>query len=266
MPNYRNPAVAGMFYPSEENELQQSIQALLDKVPEKKHEQPQAIIVPHAGYIYSGMTAAHAYKLLQSYRKTIKRVVVLGPSHHVALKGLAVPSCDSFMTPLGNIPLDVNEIVQLSEFPQIITSDMAHEHEHSLEVQLPFLQTVLDEFKLIPIVVGQSSAASTSMIIEKYLKEPTDLVVISTDLSHFLDYEHALQKDRKTNQNILKKQGEALDFDDACGRMPVIGMLYAAVLHNLNVELLDLRNSGDTAGDKQRVVGYGAWSISHVEH
>jgi len=266
MANYRNPAVAGMFYPANESELQQSIQALLDEVPNQEHEQPKAIIVPHAGYIYSGLTAAYGYKLLQKYHADIKRVVVLGPSHHVSLKGLAVPECDSFITPLGKISLDTDEITKLSEFPQVIRSDIAHEREHSLEVQLPFLQTVLDDFKLLPIVVGQSSAASTSMVIEKYLQEPTDLVVISTDLSHFLNYDEASVKDRRTAQHILKKQGEALDYDDACGRIPVIGMLYAAELLDLNVELLDLRNSGDTAGDKNRVVGYGAWSLSHAQH
>lgn len=265
MLSYRNPAVAGMFYPNHQADLQQSVQALLQQVPTQNNQQPRAIIVPHAGYIYSGLTAAYAYKLLEDYHATIKRVMVLGPSHHVSLKGLAVPNCESFITPLGEVPLDNEEIHNLCELPQVIVSDQAHEQEHSLEVQLPFLQTVLDDFKLIPLVVGQSSAASISMVIEKYLHSPSDLVVISTDLSHFLNYDEAAQKDRLTNQKILNKQGEALDYDDACGRMPLVGMLYAAVLHKLEVELLDLRSSGDTAGDKQRVVGYGAWSVNHVE-
>jgi len=267
MNNYRPPAVAGSFYPDDTQALQRLVDDLLNKVDIYQTEQrfkaikPKAIIVPHAGYIYSGLTAAYAFKSLKKFKQQIKRVIVFGPSHHVALEGMAVPSTDSFMTPLGQINLDKEEIKQLSQLAQITVSDIAHEQEHSLEVQLPFLQHVLADFKLVPIVVGQSPIELTSIVIDRYINNPSDLVVISTDLSHFLNDEQAQVKDNKTATNILNKNIQALSHSDACGYMPLVGLLQTCQNQSLNLQLLDQCNSAKTSANYQRVVGYGSWGV-----
>ncbi|MFK5894656.1 MAG: AmmeMemoRadiSam system protein B [Pseudomonadota bacterium] len=259
----RAAAVAGLFYPQDKNELKQQIQYFLEQAntTESSNQQPLAIIVPHAGYIYSGLTAAYAYQKIIHMGDSIKRVIILGPAHRFAFNGMAVPDVSSFVTPLGKIPLDTDEINHLLEEYQLLLSNQAHDQEHCLEVQLPFLQTIIHDFKLIPIVVGQCDINSVANLCRRYINQPGNLIVISTDLSHFMEYTSAQQHDQKTSNKIMQLNYNELEYNDACGRTPLAGMLQLADQQQLSIQQLDMRNSGDTAGDKQRVVGYGAWSI-----
>jgi MEMO1 family protein len=257
----RQSAVAGLFYPDDRQELQQQISSFLKLAKiDHQHSTPRALIVPHAGYIYSGLSAAFAYNTLVK-TQLIKRVILLGPAHRVAVEGMAVPSSSIFNTPLGDIPLDQEEIHRLINNGLAFTSDLAHEQEHSLEVQLPFLQTILPSFKLVPIVVGQCPIEEVSALLKEYISDPSNLIIISTDLSHFLDYSLAQKTDQATSSKIMNYHYNSFEDIDACGRIPMAGMLKLAKENNLSIQQLDLRNSGDTAGDKQRVVGYGSWSI-----
>ena len=218
---------------------------------------PKAIIVPHAGYIYSGPTAAVAYAGLSSVRDRIRRVVLLGPVHRVPVRGLALPRADAFETPLGEVAIDQPAVKLISGMKQVVSSDAAHALEHSLEVQLPFLQTVLADFKLVPLAVGDATAEEVAAVLDVLWGGEETLIVISSDLSHFLPYYVAQSVDSETVQNILDMQGD-LSHDQACGGTPINGFLLAAKRHRLVPQLLDLRNSGDTAGDKNRVVGYAS--------
>jgi len=225
---------------------------------------PKAVIAPHAGYIYSGQTAAYAFAQLQQVRDRIRRVVLLGPCHRVALVGLAVPSADFFETPLGTIPLDRSAIEHILKFPQVQEIDITHQHEHSLEVQLPFLQEVLDDFSIVPIVVGETSPHQTGEVIEALWGGDETLIVISSDLSHFHDYDTAKTMDSDTTRAIETFSYETIGHDDACGRNPINGLLEVARKRNMKVTTLDTRNSGDTAGTRDRVVGYGAWMFEET--
>ncbi len=263
MTKIRPPAVAGAFYPGNPVQLQSMIDYFLDEAEDDgQSNPPKAIIVPHAGYIYSGPVAASAYARLKKQADNITRVVLIGPSHRVAFAGLAVPSVDEFATPLGNIKIDTQTVTELSAMPFVHYLEQAHSMEHSLEVQLPFLQTVLKSFQLVPIVAGDASADQVRQVLEKVWGGPETLIVISSDLSHYHDYETAREMDSYTSRLIEAKQYENLDFDSACGRTPVSGLLAYARDHDLSVKTVDLRNSGDTAGDKNRVVGYGAYVIN----
>lgn len=261
MSSTRPPAVAGTFYPADSRVLHSSILEMLSAVPETTLT-PKALIVPHAGYIYSGPIAASAYAQLSSIKHQVNRVILLGPSHRVPLVGLATSSADSFETPLGIIHLDKQLIAELQKFQQVQQFDQSHAYEHSLEVQLPFLQTVLDNFSLVPIVVGEASAEEVHQVIEYCWGGNETLIVISSDLSHYHDYDTANKIDSSTCHAIENFDAKAIHYEQACGRNPVIGLLKSAQKHNLKVSTLDLRNSGDTAGDKQRVVGYGAWAFT----
>jgi len=261
MSQIREAAVAGLFYPANKNDLKNDIRRYLDQAQLSQKIIPKAIVVPHAGFIYSGSVAASAYKYLVPLKHQINRVVLLGPSHRVAFHGLAVPASDTFNTPLGNIRIDQQGIKQLSELPQVIVSDLAHRDEHSLEVQLPFLQEILDDFTLIPIVVGDADCHEVADVIKQLWGDQHTLIVISTDLSHFHEYNKAKQLDRDTSDAIENLEPELIGFDDACGRNGLKGMLAVAREKKLSVDSLDLRNSGDTAGDKSRVVGYGAYAF-----
>lgn len=221
---------------------------------------PKAIIVPHAGYIYSGPTAALAYARLWAGRKTIRRVVLLGPVHRVPVCGLALPGVESFATPLGNIEVDQAAVAAITPLHQVVVSPAAHALEHSLEVQLPFLQLVLDDFKLVPLAVGDATPAEVAQVLEALWGGPETLIVISSDLSHFLPYRAAQVVDQETVQSILAMDGE-LTHEQACGGTPVNGLLLAATQHHLQPQLLGHCNSGDTAGDKGRVVGYAAFAF-----
>jgi AmmeMemoRadiSam system protein B len=224
---------------------------------------PKAIIVPHAGYIYSGATAALAYARLAPARYSIRRVVLLGPVHRVVVRGLALPGVDAFATPLGEIAIDQAGVATLSRLPQVLVSQAAHAREHSLEVQLPFLQSVLDDFKLLPLAVGDATADEVAQVLETLWGGPETLIVISSDLSHFLPYASAQAVDRETVQHILGLHS-AITHQQACGGTPVNGLLLAARQHRLQAELLGLCNSGDTAGDKDRVVGYASVAFTQT--
>jgi len=273
----RPAAVAGLFYPGDANELQQQVLSLLNQAETESvvdsqlnRQNLRALIVPHAGYIYSGLSAAFAYNTLVEQQsdqasnlknQNIKRVVLLGPGHRVAVNGMAIPSVSSFTTPLGDIALDIEEINYLLKNNLVLSSDLAHKEEHSLEVQLPFLQSTIQQFKLVPIVVGQCSIESISNLLLRYINNPHDLIVISTDLSHFLEYSEAQQHDQNTGDKIMLFKYDQFGTNDACGRIPMAGMLKLAKQSDLFIQQLDMRNSGDTAGDKDRVVGYGAWGL-----
>jgi len=225
------------------------------------HAPPKAIVVPHAGYIYSGQTAATAYNSLIRWRAVIKRVILLGPVHRVPIKGLALPDVDVFTTPLGEVKLDKAAIASVSNMQQVVLSYPAHAQEHALEVQLPFLQSILNDFKLVPLAVGDATPEEVAEVMETLWGGPETIIVVSSDLSHFLPYSVANEVDRSTVKNILQMQG-GLTHHQACGGTPVNGLILAAKKHHLHPALLDLCNSGDTAGDKSRVVGYAALTFS----
>jgi AmmeMemoRadiSam system protein B len=258
MSGTRPAAVAGMFYPGDAAQLHTDIQAMLaDATP--TNSAPKAIIVPHAGYIYSGPVAASAYRQIAPSRATIKRVILLGPCHRVPLTGLATTSAEYFETPLGSIPVNRDAINEIIGLPQVIEFDLTHQQEHSLEVQLPFLQEVLDEFTLVPLVVGDTSAEDIQEVLELLWGGDETLLVISSDLSHYHDYTTAQSMDGLTCNAIENLDTRAIHHEQACGRNPVLGLLQAAQRHKMKVTTLDLRNSGDTAGNRDQVVGYGAW-------
>lgn len=260
MHKVRPAAVAGAFYPGQEAALARAVQGLLvdaGSAIENGAPIPKAIIVPHAGYIYSGGTAARAYARLHAARSRIRRVVLLGPVHHVPVRGLALPDADAFDTPLGEVAIDQAAVDELLALPQVSLSAAAHAREHSLEVQLPFLQLVLDDFKLVPLAVGDATPAEVAEVLETLWGQAETLIVISSDLSHFLPYRDAQRIDGDTVQRIIGLNGP-VTHQQACGGTPINGMLLAAQRHGLKPELLELCNSGDTAGDKSRVVGYAA--------
>jgi len=265
MLSIRKAAVAGQFYPDDPLQLQDTIAGLLSKAGSLENNivQPKAIIVPHAGYIYSGLAAASAFASLLPFRDKITRIVLLGPSHRVGFNGLAVSNADYFQTPLGTIRIEKGAIGKILSLPQVSANDEAHLFEHSLEVELPFLQEVLDDFSLIPIVVGDADGQSVSEVLELLWGDEDTLIVISSDLSHFHDYKNAQQRDTATCQSIENLSPELISYDDACGRNPIKGILISAQKHNLTVTTLALCNSGDTAGGKERVVGYGAWVLKY---
>jgi AmmeMemoRadiSam system protein B len=256
----RQPAVAGLFYPSDAGHLAQTVSDLLAGVKARGGDVPKAVIAPHAGYVYSGPIAAHAYALLAQARGRVERVVLLGPTHRVAVRGIAIPAAGAFATPLGTVELDRAAIEAIGRMPQVVSSDEAHALEHSLEVHLPFLQTVLGEFKLVPLAVGYAQPAEVAEVIEALWGGPETLVVVSSDLSHYLGYAQANAIDRKTCEAVLALETD-IDHEQACGATPVAGLALAARRRKLRPELLDMRNSGDTAGDKHRVVGYASFAF-----
>lgn len=258
----RPPAVAGLFYPANPRELEAMVDGFLAEATPTGAAPPKALIVPHAGYIYSGPIAASAFRQLERLRDTVTRVVLLGPSHRVPLLGLAVSSAALFHTPLGDIPVDRALCDRLAALPQVHPLDQAHAMEHSLEVQLPFLQRTLDAFQLVPLVVGDASADEVAEVLELAWGGPETLIVISSDLSHYHGYTTAQQMDHATAQAIETLHPESVSYDGACGRNPVNGLLRVAQRKGLHAHTLDLRNSGDTAGSRDSVVGYGAWSFS----
>lgn len=257
----RPPAVAGMFYPSDPVNLRSSIEALLSMAPMPSARQPKALIVPHAGYIYSGATAASAYAMVAPWGKVIKRVVLLGPTHRVPVQGIAMPESSSFNTPLGDVPVDLDALSEIAGLPQVLGSELVHAQEHSLEVHLPFLQCILEDFSVVPLAVGNSPPEAVAEVIDKLWGGPETLIVVSTDLSHYQAYAQAKMMDEDTCRRILDFDAH-LHTKQACGAYPVNGLLVAALRHRLEPELLSLCNSGDTAGDKERVVGYAAFAFT----
>lgn len=264
MTGVRPAAVAGMFYPGVPATLGAHVRAYVGdaaaRLPQQA-PQPKAVIVPHAGYVYSGAVAASAYARVAAGRGTIRRVVLFGPTHRVPIRGLALPSTRAFATPLGNVDVDRDAVTTALALPSVIESDDAHAFEHSLEVQLPFLQTVLDEFKVVPFAVGDATARQVADVIELLWGGPETLIVVSSDLSHYHRYAEARAIDQATADAVLAL-APTLDHEQACGATPINGLLLSARNHRMRPELLDLRNSGDTAGDKSRVVGYASFAFA----
>jgi AmmeMemoRadiSam system protein B len=262
MNTIRQPAVAGMFYPARRGELHEMLETLLAAAPHDDLPAPKAMIVPHAGYIYSGPVAATGYARLQPVASSVRRVVVMGPAHRVAFHGLAVPDDSIFRTPLGDINLDTAAIQALLALPQVHIDNEAHRLEHSIEVHLPFLQEMLESFTLVPLVVGDATPREVYDVISMLWDGPETLLIMSSDLSHYHDYETATRLDRATSHAIETLAFEKIGYEHACGRNPVSGLLLYARKHGLSVEVLDLRNSGDTAGPRDQVVGYGTYVIN----
>jgi AmmeMemoRadiSam system protein B/AmmeMemoRadiSam system protein A len=258
----RPPSVAGFFYPADAGELARAVDGYLSDVSDPAQSPaPKAIIVPHAGYIYSAPVAAPAYAAMRAAAGRICRVVLMGPAHRVAVRGIAAPRSSAFRTPLGDVPLDRAAIDGVADLPQVELRDDAHRDEHALEVQLPFLQRVLGPFALVPLVVGGASPGEAAEVLERLWGGPETLIVISSDLSHFHDYAAAQRMDTRAAEAIESLDLDGLDENQACGRLPILGLLTAARRCGLTVERLDLRNSGDTAGSRDRVVGYGSWKL-----
>ncbi len=265
MPGIRPPAVAGMFYPADADELSRWVQAL---IKEAEHDVPalenvKAIVAPHAGYVYSGPVAAHAFAaLLDMARKgNVRRIVLMGPAHTMPVVGIAAPSWDGFATPLGIVPVDKEARARIAALPHVHVDNAPHAREHALEVELPFIQTLFPDVPVLPLVVGESSPEQVAEVMET-LDDGQTLFIVSSDLSHYEPYEQARMHDSLTAKRI-----ETLDYThigphDACGVRPLSGLLYEARKRGWHPVLLDFRNSGDTAGDKSRVVGYGAWAFA----
>jgi hypothetical protein len=264
MTSVRQPAVAGMFYPRQPAELSAMLNGFLADAGEATIR-PKVLIVPHAGYIYSGAIAAHAYALLRPLREVIRRVVLLGPVHRVWTPGLALPGVEAFDTPLGRVPLDLEAIAAISDLPQVSIHPAAHAQEHSLEVHLPFLQTMLDDFRLVPLAVGGATPEAVVKVLERLWGGEETLIVVSSDLSHFLTHAQAREVDQATVDRILAFDA-SLVGEQACGCHPLNGLLLAAKRKGLIPHLLDLRNSGDTAGDRDRVVGYVSIAYTEQSH
>ncbi len=255
----RQAAVAGTFYPHDAKELRSQIVDLLE-ANSRQGVTPKVLIVPHAGYLYSGPVAATAYSQLRSVAAAIERVIILGPSHRIPLDGIALPESKAFATPLGKVEVDAEACRQLMSLDQICESERAHMMEHSIEVHLPFLQVVLPKFKIVPMLVGSAEPDEVAEAIECVWGGKETLIVVSSDLSHYRPYEEAEILDAETTQAIQKLDGH-LDGEQACGCVAINGLIVVAKAHNLHVSVIDLRNSGDTAGCREHVVGYGAYEL-----
>lgn len=255
----RKAAVAGYFYPDDPEILEKMVREFEDNSKIENYT-PKAIVVPHAGYIYSGPVAASAYILLKNISDKISRVVLIGPSHHVLVRGVALSSADFFETPLGKLEQDIKLRDELVNHQGISINDDAHLEEHSLEVQLPFLQMILNRrIKILPAVTNMATPQQISHFLDLIWGSDETLIVVSSDLSHYLSYKDAVKKDRHTADAILSLDPNQIGDDDACGSVAVKGLMVSAKQKGLKPLLLDLRNSGDTGTEKTRVVGYGAF-------
>ena len=255
----RRAAAAGLFYPADPEELRTAIQRMLANARFKPGVgRICALIAPHAGYVYSGPVAAEAFAALRADKHGFRRVVVIGPAHRMPVRGIAVPSVRSFATPLGDVPVDIAAIEAIAVMPSVVMQDEPHADEHALEVELPFLQAVFGSIAIVPLLVGSATPQEVARVLSRLWDDDT-LVVVSSDLSHYLRYEDARRRDSATADAIERLDEAAIGFDDACGALPIRGLLIEAKHRGLSIERLDLRNSGDTAGDRNRVVGYGAW-------
>lgn len=258
----RPAAVAGFFYPGDAAELRTLVAELLSSAAPAppRGPAPKAIIAPHAGYVYSGPIAASSFAALAPAAPELRRVVLIGPSHRVRVRGVALPAAESFETPLGAVPVDGEAVADLARLPQVEVDAAAHADEHSLEVELPFLQLLCGPFQLVPLLVGQADGEQVAEVLERSWGGPETAIVVSSDLSHYLPAAEAERVDRGTASQILALGGP-LHPHQACGALPINGLLVAARRQGLVPRLLDLRHSGDTAGDRSQVVGYGAWAF-----
>ena len=267
MTTIRPPAVAGSFYPDDPAILSAVVEDFLAEVPGPPGDGPlhdgwpKAVIAPHAGYIYSGPVAASAYARLKRAAGRVRRVVVIGPSHYAAFPGIAAPATEAFETPLGRVPVDAAAIAEIRDLPQVTIADGPHIQEHSLEVQLPFLQAVLGDFAVVPLAVGEAGPAQTAEVLARLWGGAETAIVVSTDLSHYNAHEVARRLDAATAAAIEAYQAERLGPRDACGYQALAGLLVEARARGLAIERLDLRNSGETGGHMREVVGYGAWAL-----
>ena len=257
----RPAAVAGFFYPGDPAALAAEVRSYLAAATPARTTVPKAIIAPHAGYVYSGPIAASVYARLAPLAGRVRRVVLAGPAHRVHVEGAAIPSVNAFGSPLGAVPLDRGALAHLAKLPFVEVSDRAHAQEHSVEVHLPFLQSVLGEFSLVPVVVGDASPEEMASLFDAVWGGAETLVVVSSDLSHYLPYREAQDRDARTARAIVALDAR-LVAEEACGAAPINGLLRTARGRALDAELVDLRNSGDTAGDRARVVGYGAFAFA----
>jgi AmmeMemoRadiSam system protein B len=254
----RQAAVAGTFYPADAGELVEMVDQFMTEAG-GNGDMTKAIIAPHAGYIYSGPIAASAYAHLAGKKNLVRRVALMGPAHRVPLQGLAASSAQVFATPLGEVSVDQEALAKVLDLPQVQVWDEAHAFEHSLEVHLPFLQRLYTQFSIVPLLVGQATGQEVAEVLNLLWGGPETAVVISSDLSHYHDYTTAQHLDQFTAQAITNLDGQALQYESACGRNAIRGLLRVAKERNLNGRVVDLRNSGDTSGSRSRVVGYGAF-------
>ena len=262
----RPPAVAGSFYPGDAGELTAVVDRLLERARLRASggalgPPPVALVVPHAGYVYSGSVAASAYDLLRD--RPVRRVAVLGPAHYVRLAGVAVPSVAAFTTPIGEVPVEVHTCAALADGQEcVIIDDRPHRPEHSIEVQLPFLQRVLvPGWSCVPLVVGATAPEQVADVLDALCVDGDVLPVVSTDLSHYLDLPTAQRRDRRTAQAVVDRDAAAIGPYDACGAFPLRGLLHWARRHELGVRLLHQGTSADAGGDARRVVGYAAFAV-----
>lgn len=256
----RPPAVAGSFYPGRAADLTRAVEAFIDGAGNSGRSGVRAIVAPHAGYVYSGAVAGEAFAAVQSLGETIARAVVIGPSHFVPFRGIAVPSARAFVTSLGEMPVSGDALALLAELPQVVTDDAPHAPDHALEVELPFLQVLFGALPIVPLIIGAATAEEVAEVLAA-LWDARTLVVVSSDLSHYHDYDTARRLDLATAGAIEGFDVAALGPQGACGHLALGGLLLEAKRRGLRVERLDLRNSGDTAGDRRSVVGYGAWAV-----
>jgi MEMO1 family protein len=261
MGEVRPPAAAGTFYPAEAARLRATVETYLAAaVGANGGPIPKAVIAPHAGYVYSGPVAGHAFAPLgQGGASGISRVVVIGPAHFVSVRGLAVPTVLAFRTPLGDVSLDGEAIEAIRGLPQVEVADAPHRPEHALEVELPFLQTLLGSFALVPLLVGDADPRQVAQLLGRLWGGPDTLIIVSSDLSHYHDYDTARRLDAATAAAIERGEWRSVGPDRACGFLAVAGLLVEADRRGLAARRLALCNSGDTAGPRDRVVGYGAW-------
>lgn len=258
----RPPVFAGRFYPADADRLRQQVRDFLAQSAPAEPQRPKGLIVPHAGYVFSGPVAASGYSWLIPHAASIDRVVLLGTCHSPGIVGLAATSMDEFQTPLGSVRVDRAAVEESLRLPQVLLDDEAHDRDHALEVQLPFLQLVLSSFTIVPFLVGRADAAAVAEVLEGSLWDAEQtLFVVSSDLSHYQSYEEARRLDAATARSIESLDFASLPPRSACGRNAIAGLLLAARHHALTCRTLDLRSSGDTAGPRDRVVGYGAWAF-----
>jgi MEMO1 family protein len=258
----RAPAVAGAFYPSDATVLRAAVATYLREARPVSVDRPRAIIGPHAGYVYSGPVAGSAYAAVLPHASEYRRVVLVGPSHRVWFRGIAAPSHHAFATPLGDVPVCRASVAALVDAGLALVDDEPHRREHGLEVHLPFLQEVLGAFVLVPLVVGDASGEAVAEALGLFWDDPETLLVVSTDLSHFLTHDEARERDLATAEAIEALEGGCLRPEDACGWLALAGALALMRRAGSEIERLDLRDSSDTAGDPARVVGYGAWVVA----
>jgi AmmeMemoRadiSam system protein B len=258
----RPPAVSGTFYPREPDRLRVQVQSLLADVGPSRAVIPKAVIAPHAGYIYSGHVAAAAFATLRGRAQGIERVVLIGPAHYLPVRGIAAPAVDDFETPLGRTPIDASALAEIVDLPFVLRNDAPHVPEHALEVELPFLQMLLSTFRIVPLIVGDAATQSVAEVLRLLWGGPETLIVVSSDLSHYHGYEAARRLDAVTAAAIERGDWVSLRPEQACGCLAVAGLLIEASRRGLTAERLALCNSGDTAGSRDSVVGYGAWMFA----